>query len=192
MNAPKKARNSFGIPFLRTGPANLISVINQIIAALDAVRARPSADIDPLVTDDGTLLTLRNSQTGSTQSRLVPPWTIYIVSSETDLRVSVAPGMVNNFIPTIGGASLVAVPAPALTVSGASGTIYLDATVDAAGNITALIIANATAIPADTSTQKRKLIGMWTASGGAFTNVASVLNANQTLYLCNGTAIWEA
>ena len=107
-------------------------------------------------------------------------------------KIRVAPGMVNNFIPTIDGASLVAVPAPALTVSGASGTIYLDATVDAAGNITALIIANATAIPADTSTQKRKLIGTWTASGGAFTNVASVLNANQTLYLCNGTAIWEA
>jgi hypothetical protein len=120
------------------------------------------------------------------------PFTLYDASSGGTLKVGIRPGMVNNFVPTIGGTSLVAVPTPSLTVTGSTGIIYLDATVDAAGAITALIIANATSIPADTATQKRKLIGTWTASGGAFTSVVSILDANQTLYLCNGTAIWEA
>jgi hypothetical protein len=61
MNAPRKARNSFGIPFIRTGPENLKSVINLILAALDSVRCQPSADIDSLVTAEGTLNRLRQA-----------------------------------------------------------------------------------------------------------------------------------
>jgi hypothetical protein len=30
------------------------------------------------------------------------------------------------------------------------------------------------------------------ASGGVFTAVTSILNTNQTLYICNGTTIWES
>jgi hypothetical protein len=102
--------------------------------------------------------------------------------------------MVNNFVPTIGGTSLAAVPAPAMTVTGASGIIQLKATVDGAGAITALIAENVAgpSVTADTATEKYKLVGTWTASGGVFTSVTSILNTNQTLYLCNGTAIWEA
>lgn len=114
--------------------------------------------------------------------------------TETDpaaAKITVAPGMVNNIVPTIGGTSLAAVPAPTITVTGASGQIWMAITVDANGTATAATISNLTSTPAETSTVKNRLIGAWTASGGAFTSVTSILNANQTLYLCNGTAIWE-
>ncbi len=118
------------------------------------------------------------------------PWKMTGVVEGGVAKIYFRPGMVSNFIPTIGGVSLVAVTPPTLTVTGTSGIVYLDATVDFTGAITALIIANASSIPADTSTQKRKLIGTWTSSGGAFTSVNTVLNTNQTFYLCGGTPIW--
>jgi hypothetical protein len=100
--------------------------------------------------------------------------------------------MVNNFVPTIGGTSIAAVPAPGMTVTGASGIIQLKATVDAAGAITALIAEGVAgpAVTADTSTNKYKLVGTWTASGGAFTSVTSILNTNQTFRVCAGVAEW--
>lgn len=149
MNAPKKARNSFGIPFLRTGPANLISVINQIIAALDAVRARPSADIDPLVTDDGTLLTLRNSQTGATQSRFSEPWTPYDASTETELRVGFYPGFVDGEPPKVAGTPINSTPAPYLVITASTG-FYLRVTVSATDTKTSYDIISSTSVPAST------------------------------------------
>ena len=120
------------------------------------------------------------------------PWTLAGFIEGGSAKIRVAPGMVNNFVPTIGGTSIAAAEPPALTVTGSSGQVYLKATVDAAGAITALVIENASSVPADTATDKHKLVGTWTASGGVFTSVTSILGANQTLYLCNGTAIWEA
>jgi hypothetical protein len=118
----------------------------------------------------------------------------YVESGSTKIRIR--PGMVNNFIPTIDVSgtqvSIATVPAPGLVVTGTSGSVYLKSTVDTAGSITALVIESASSVPVDTSTEKHKLLGTWTASGGAFTSVVSILNANQTLYICNGTAIWEA
>ena len=121
------------------------------------------------------------------------PFTLFGFT-ETDpaaAKITVAPGMVNNIVPTIGGTSLAAVPAPTITVTGASGQIWMAVTVDGAGDATAAVITNETVEPEDTDTMKHRLIGTWTASGGAFTSVTPILNANQTLYLCNGTAIWE-
>jgi len=88
----------------------------------------------------------------------------------------------------------VAVPRPSFTVTGTSGIIQLKATVDAAGTITALILESVAgpAVTTDTATEKYKLIGTWTATAGVFTSVSSILDANQTLYLCGGTPIWEA
>lgn len=120
------------------------------------------------------------------------PWALTSLVEAGNLNIYVLPGMVGNFVPTIGGTSIAAATPPALTVTGSAGQVYLKATVDAAGAITDLVIESASSVPADTSTAKHKLIGTWTASGGAFTSVTSILNANQTLYLCNGVAIWEA
>lgn len=84
---------------------------------------------------------------------------------------------------------------PFLTVTGTQGLIVMRATVDAAGTITDLALANfatVSAIPADTVTLKHKVLGTWQSEDGKFKNVISILNANQTLFICNGTAIWEA
>ena len=111
-------------------------------------------------------------------------------------KIYIKPGMVNNFVPTIDMSgtpkSLAAFPAPSITVTGATGIIELKATIDGAGTITALIAQNVTTASTDTSTNKYKTIGGWTFASGAFTSVTSILNTNQTFYLCNGTAIWEA
>lgn len=137
-----------------------------------------------------TAQTVRENITVSTPSG---PWR-FIGYIDGGAKISVAPGMVNNSVPTIGGVSLAATPAPALTVTGASGIVQLKATVDAVGTITDLIAESVAgpAVTASTTTLKYKLVGSWTASGGAFTGVTSILDRNQTLYLCNGTAIWES
>jgi hypothetical protein len=70
--------------------------------------------------------------------------------------------------------------------------IEIKATIDGAGTITAVIVQNVATATADTVTNKYKTIGGWTFASGAFTSVTSILNTNQTLYLCNGTAIWES
>lgn len=123
----------------------------------------------------------------------VPFRLVGFVDTGPTSKIIVRPGMVNNLVPTIGGTSIAAMPPPALTVSGSTGVVYLKATVDAAGTITALVIQNGTSVPADTTTApiyKYKLIGSWTASGGAFTSVMGILNTNQTFRLCNGAAEW--
>ena len=111
-------------------------------------------------------------------------------------KIYIKPGMVNNFVPTIDMSgtptSLAAFPAPSITVTGTAGIIQLKATVSSSGVITALIAQNVTTLSTDTATEKYKLVGTWTASGGVFTSVTSILNTNQTLYLCVGTAIWES
>ena len=121
-----------------------------------------------------------------------PPWFLTGTIVSGDAKISVNPGLVNNFVPTIGGVSLGAVPAPTITVTGAVGVIQIKATIDAAGTITAVIVENVATATPDTSTNKYRTIGAWSSASGAFTAVTSILNANQTLYLCNGTAIWEA
>lgn len=122
----------------------------------------------------------------------------FLTTGPSAAHLYVRPGMVNNYVPTIDMSgtptSLAAATPPYLTVTGTSGIVQLKATVDAAGAITTLI-AEAVAGPAvttDTSTLKYKLVGSWTASGGVFTSVTPILNTNQTLYICGGTAIWEA
>lgn len=125
------------------------------------------------------------------------PWKLFgFIDTGPVAKIIVRPGLVNNFIPTINVSgtpvSLDTVPSPALVVTGTSGTVYLKAAVDAAGTITAVEVLNASTLPNDTFTAKHKRVGTWVVSGGVFTAVTSILNTNQTLYICNGTAIWES
>lgn len=159
---------------------------------LRSITVRPSRFIRVSQTANGTVLepVFPRTEEGDQASS---PWALgSSVESGPVYKITVSPGMVGNFIPTIGGTSIAAATPPELTVTGSSGVVYLKAVVDAAGAISSLIIDSASSIPADTTTDKHKLIGTWTASGGAFTSVVSILNANQTLYICGGTAIWEA
>lgn len=159
-----------------------------------AVWFRQSVDYMRALTARVAALEGRGSGAGARASRVgVNPFALTgFIDTGPTAKIRVAPGMVNSFVPTIGGTSIVAVPPPTLTVTGSTGQIWLRATVDGAGAITALELANLTATPTDTGTLKHKLVGTWTASGGAFTSVVSILDANQTLYLCNGSPIWEA
>jgi len=120
------------------------------------------------------------------------PWFLTGTVESGTAKISIEPGLVNNFVPTIGGVSLGAFPRPTLTVTGSVGVIEIKATIDGAGIITAVIVQNVATATADTATNKYKTIGGWTLASGAFTSVTSILNTNQTFYLCNGTAIWEA
>lgn len=174
----------------RTEAQSLVAATRQNATMLAGAGARVT------VYPNGTIVEMPRGLRPRAKPVPRAPWYLAGVRDGEDLKIRVAPGMVNNFVPTIdvGGTpkSLVAIPAPALTVTGSSGVVHLKATVDAAGAITTLVIESAVSLPSDTSTLKHKIIGAWTASGGAFTSATSVLNTNQTLYLCNGTAIWEA
>jgi hypothetical protein len=165
-------------------------------------RAEPPDAIQFEVDEGAGVVTMRVKQVESSAgdvedvavsaSSFTRPFTMTGAIVESTARISVFPGIVNNVVPKIGANSLVALPRPTLTVTGASGIVYMIATVDVSGTITDLVIENtASAVPPDTETLKHRIIGTWLSSGGVFTDVSSLLNANQTLFLCNGTAIWE-
>jgi len=140
---------------------------------------------------NGTALVVPRQKKSFT-SKIKHPWFLTGTVESGTAKISINPGLVNNFVPTIGGVSLGAFPRPTLTVTGSVGVIEIKATIDGAGTITAVIVQNVATATADTVTNKYKTIGGWTAASGAFTSVTSILNTNQTLYLCNGTAIWES
>lgn len=110
-------------------------------------------------------------------------------TSDPAAKVTVYYGTVNNFVPTIGGTSIFDPNPPALTV--VTGTVYLDATVDAAGLITNLVISNAASTPADTATNKYRTLASVTVTSNAVTAIGQSATSSLTLYLCGGTAIWE-
>lgn len=118
---PHKAQNTFGIPFLRTGPKQLVSVLNQILAALDAVRIVQGG----VVTPTGTIVT--PSAAGATRRPSAPatpttPATVYDLSDYTTtpasptFAVGVRPFLVNGIIPKIAGTALDAATPPSLAV----------------------------------------------------------------------------
>ena len=108
-----------------------------------------------------------------------------------DAKIYVRPGMINNIIPTISTYSIALPDPPSITLTGTVGQIWAQATL-AAGVVSSVTIANTTSAPTDDATHKHRMIGTWTSLDGVFTSVTSVLNTNQTLYLCVGTAIWES
>jgi hypothetical protein len=159
-----------------------------------AITVRSSAFVRVSQTPNGTILTPADRRPESVRAR-TSPWSLTgFVESGPVYKLLVAPGIVNNALPTISVSgtptSIAANPPPSLVVTGSSGVVHLKATHDVAGTITALVIESASSLPADTSTIKYKIIGTWTASGGEFTSVVSILNTNQTFRLCNGTAEW--
>lgn len=110
--------------------------------------------------------------------------------------VTFEPGIIisggTSISPTVGGGSPMAtVPRPQLTIT-TSGTIYLEATVDGAGNATAIDTKNAASTPASTTTLKRVTIADVILAGVAVTVTARYFRETRTLYLCNGSPIWEA
>jgi hypothetical protein len=96
-----------------------------------------------------------------------------------------------NISPTVGGGSPMATePRPQLNV--VSGTIYLEATVDGAGNATAIDTKSAASTPASTTTIKRLTISTVTVSGTNVVVTSRPIRESRNFYLCNGSPIWEA
>lgn len=189
---PTKAKNSFGIPFLRTGPRGLVSVLNQILAALDAVRVVQGGE----VTSAGTIIRPGATTTTTRPRSAAHPFQLSPVAGAA--KVTAAYGTVTgygvNLVPTIGGVSIAALPAPELTV--VTGTVYLKATVDAAGTPTALVIENAATTPTDTETEKHReitAVTVATVEGVSNVTVTSPQSVQTALnfFLCEGSAIWE-
>jgi hypothetical protein len=109
--------------------------------------------------------------------------------------VTFEPGIITNagrnISPTVGGGSTMATtPRPSLTIT-TSGTIYLEATVDAAGTATAIDTKNAASTPADTSTLKRLTLANVTLSGSTVTVTGRPVRESRSLFICSGTAIWD-
>lgn len=134
------------------------------------------------------------SQTSSGSTTVVSgshPFQLTGFVSGSTAYISVFPGSVNNAVPFIGANSIAAIPPPLAVVTGTDGLVWIKATLDASLKIVDLEIDGGTTVPTDTTLEKYLLIGTWTSSGGEFTSVYSMLRSSQTLYICNGTAIWE-
>lgn len=186
--ATKESNPVLPLPFQRgqaLKAADLEMLRTSIAFALDGmIGAGPGL----LIAKRGSKWIISAERTGNSVSH--PFKLINASTTAPAAKVSVIYGTVNNFVPTIGGVSLFTDPAPTLTV--VTGTVYLDATVDGAGTVTAVVIANAATTPADTTTRKYKTIGSVTVASNAVTAIAQNVITSLTLYLCNGTAIWES
>lgn len=162
-------------------------------------RSEPPDAIQFIVDEQSKTVTMRLAQgagegeadaiAGATDDPFSP------TPSATDPEVTFEPGIITNagqnISPTVGGGSTMAtVPRPALTIT-TSGTIYLEATVDAAGLATAIDTKNAATTPTDTTTLKHLELASVTLASGAVTVTARPVRESRPLYLCNGTAIWH-
>lgn len=108
-------------------------------------------------------------------------------------KVTFEPGTVLSGVeisPTVAGTPIATVPRPELTIT-TSGVIYLEATVDAAGALTAVELKNAAALPADTSTLKRRTTANVTLAAGVIAVTARPVRTSLNFYMCNGVPIWE-
>jgi hypothetical protein len=106
----------------------------------------------------------------------IPPLTLEAVDTE---NVRVRTGTVGGIIPTGVAASI--------DVSGTDGTwyIFIDATIDSAGDVTAAAISsNTTGVTADSSTHAYYLIGTVTVAAAVITAVAPTLAFSQEFAAC--------
>jgi hypothetical protein len=96
-----------------------------------------------------------------------------------------------NISPTVGGGSSMATePRPQLAIT-TGGSIYLEATIDGAGNATAIDTKNAASTPASTTNLKRLEIATLSLDGTTVTITSRPVRESRTLYLCNGNPIWD-
>lgn len=191
-NPSAAATNRLGMRYLTKGPVGIRRRFNEIIRAFDYLFPVQGADIVAEVTPQGTVYRFRVPSSATSSRTAIHSFQLFAVSGAA--KVTVANGSVVgggvNAIPTIGGTSIATTPAPELTV--VTGTVYLHATVDSAGVITALVIENAATTPTDTATEKYRTITSVTVSGTAVTIVSPQdVQTSLNLFICSGTANWD-
>lgn len=165
------------------------SDFNALRAQLISQRVTGSAGVLSSQFSGGSTLAALGLPPVVRRSQVTPFRVLDASTSAPAAKVTVYYGTVNGFVPTIGGTSIFSAPPPELTV--VTGTVYLDATVDAAGTVTAVIITNAASTPSDTSTHKYRTVASVTVASNAVTAIGQSAMSSLTLYVCNGTAIWE-
>jgi hypothetical protein len=158
-----------------------------------SITIRPSAFIRVSQTPNGTTLAPASRGRYLGEARAADPFEP--IPAAGAATVSFEPGIITNaganISPTVGGGSTMAtVPRPSLTITTA-GTIYLEATVDAAGTATAIDTKNAASTPADTSTLKHLTLADVTLSGSTVTVTGRPVRESRSLFICSGTAIWD-
>lgn len=150
-----------------------------------SITVRPSAGMRVSHTANGTTLdpVLERGQLAESVSA---PFRIQPVPGAA--AVTIFPGDVENIIPTIGGTSIAAATPPQLTV--AAGSVYMECTMDAAGNLTAAEIKNAASLPANTSTLRYRQLGTVSVSGVVVTVTAQTVTTSVSHKLCAGLSTW--
>ena len=82
-----------------------------------------------------------------TGRRLRTPRALFV--SQTDpTKIIVSAGAIRNVVPTLGGDELTDIPPPEGTIT-STGFVYLDATIDEDGEVTALIVTFGASVPDD-------------------------------------------
>lgn len=85
-NPTQSGRNALGIRYVQAGPPGTRAVLNQIIAAMDFLYPRATADIVPSVSKDGTLYRFRQAQPASTLRAVTAPifpFQVYVSDTST-------------------------------------------------------------------------------------------------------------
>lgn len=104
-------------------------------------------------------------------------------------KVKFAYGTVRNASPTFDG-NPVFPESDEATVSDGD-KFYLDAQLDAAGNVTSLVATQGSSVPPDGSGHYYRLLFEVEVSGGAVTAIGQSVTSNLYLFLCNGMAVWD-
>lgn len=116
---------------------------------------------------------------GGSGTGITPPLYLAVSAANPTTKVQVKSGTVGGIIPTN--------VATDITVSGTDGTwyIFIDATIDSAGDVTAAAISsNTTGVTADSSTHAYYLVGTVTVASSVITAVTPTLMFSQEFAAC--------
>ncbi|MBI5770851.1 MAG: hypothetical protein HZA93_23945 [Verrucomicrobia bacterium] len=152
----------------RSGDAIEASDVAQIIRYLRSITPRSGAGVMVSIQPGGTTFAVTTKKSAVAGDATDHP---FLVRRFAAAKVTVVFGQVNSITPTIGGTAIGTDPAPQLTIA-ASGVVYLDATLDVDGVVTAVAIATAAALPASTATHAYLTLATVTFASGAITALA--------------------
>lgn len=187
---------------LKSIPAFLANVGERLNAALAFARAWNGMTAqEPLVLERSTagVPNLRVSDAGiknflqrigAVGSPITQPFYILDASSGGNAKVSLIAGYVNNTMPTLGGTALDTLPRPTTgTLTNGTWNIYLAATTDSGGIVTAVTVQGSTsAVPADGDTTANLLLGTVVVSGGVITAINSIRTGNHFHQRCGAAS----
>jgi hypothetical protein len=167
-----------------------LNALADEIERVEKGRPRLNAGVNVLIDEGPEGFTITGTATGDGGSSPDLPFQLTGFIEADTAYISCTPGLIDDIVPTMGGISLLNLPAPKIAVTGASGVLWVKNTLDAAGVITASIIEAGSAMPANSSVLAYRMLGSFTSASGQFTSVVSLLHTNQAHRRCNGSSTW--